>query len=217
MDFEHARFNMIEQQVRPWEVLDLRVLDMLRAVRREDFCPPQYRNMAFADLPLPLERGQTMMRPAVEGRMLQALATRPEDTVLEIGTGSGFITACLAELGREVTSLDIDPEFIRAARPRLECPECANVRLEVADAVLAYEPGRSFDVICVTGAVHVLPERFKSWLAPGGRLFAVRGLAPAMEAVLITRVGESTFEEQSLFETDLPYLTHAAPPRQFVM
>ena len=217
MDFEHARFNMIEQQVRPWEVLDLRVLDVLRGIKREDYVPPQYRNMAFADLPLPLERGQTMMRPVVEGRMLQALATRPEDTVLEIGTGSGFITACLAELGREVTSLDIDPEFIRAARPRLECPECANVRLEVADAVHGYEPVRSFDVICVTGAVHVLPERFKSWLAPGGRLFAVRGLAPAMEAVLVTRTGESTFEEQSLFETDLPYLTHAAPPRQFVM
>ena len=217
MDFEHARFNMIEQQVRPWEVLDLRVLDVLRGIKREDYVPPQYRNMAFADLPLPLERGQTMMRPVVEGRMLQAVATRPEDTVLEIGTGSGFITACLAELGREVTSLDIDPEFIRVARPRLECPECANVRLEVADAVLAWEPGRRFDVICVTGAVHVVPERFKAWLAPGGRLFAVRGLAPAMEAVLITRVGESTFEEQSLFETDLPYLTHAAPPRQFVM
>ena len=217
MDFEHARFNMIEQQVRPWEVLDLRVLDVLRAVRREDFVPAQYRSMAFVDMPVPLERGATMMRPVVEGRMLQALAVRPEDTVLEIGTGSGFITACLAELGREVTSIDIDPEFIRAARPRLECPECANVRLEVADAVLAYDPGRSFDVICVTGAVHVVPERFKAWLAPGGRLFAVRGVAPAMEAVLVTRVGDSTFEEQSLFETELGYLVNAAPPRKFVM
>lgn len=217
LDFEHARFNMIEQQVRPWEVLDPRVLEVLRVIKREDFVPPRYRSMAFADLPLPLGHGEMMMRPVVEGRMLQALAARPEDTVLEIGTGSGFITACLAELGREVTSIDIDAEFVRAARPRLECLDCANVRFEVADAVTGYEPGRSFDLVCVTGAVHTVPDRFKSWLAPGGRLFAVRGAAPAMEAVLLTRVGDAEFLEQSLFETDLPYLVNAAPPRRFVM
>ena len=218
LDFERARFNMVEQQVRTWEVLDARVLGVLRTVKREDFVPPRHRKVAFADLALPIEGGErpeVMMKPVVEGRMLQAVAAGESDSILEIGTGTGFITACLAELGREVTSIDIEPKFVERASQRLASAGATNVKLDVADA-LAYEPGRTFDVVCVTGAVHTVPKRFLEWLAPGGRLFVVTGESPAMDARLVTRV-EGGERVESLFETDLPYLLHAEPPRRFVL
>jgi protein-L-isoaspartate(D-aspartate) O-methyltransferase len=214
MDFERARFNMVEQQVRPWEVLDPRVLDVLRVVRREDFVSPRHRRLAFADVALPIDDTEFMMKPVVEGRMLQALALRPEDSILEIGTGSGFITACLAYLGREVVSVELKPELVERARARLG--ECSNLRIEVADA-LSFEPARTFDRICVTGAVAEVPAQFRRWLAADGRLFVVRGESPAMEAVAIARVSEDQFVEESLFETDLPYLVGAAPRPKFVL
>lgn len=218
LDFERARFNMIEQQVRPWEVLDPRVLETMARVRREDFVPPRWRKLAFADLALPLdEAGEVMMRPVVEGRMLQALDVKPGDSVLEIGTGSGYITACLAALGRDVDSIDIRPAFVERARQRLAAIDAANVRLAAADAMAGLPPGRDWDCICVTGAVHVIPADWPRALRPGGRLFAVRGRAPAMEAVLLTRIGASQWSESSLFETELPYLVHAAPPREFAL
>ncbi len=213
LDFQQARHAMVEQQVRPWDVLDPRVLAVLMQVRREDFVPQRHRKLAFSDAPLPLDHGEVMMKPVVEGRLLQAMNLEPGDEVLEIGTGSGFITACLAALTREVTSIDRHPDFIERARARLAVDGVSNVRLECAD-VFAWQPGRLFDAIGVTGAVATDPERFGAWLKPGGRLFVVHGLSPVQEALRITRRGES-FHRESLFETDIPYLHGAAPAPHF--
>lgn len=213
IDFQQARFAMVEQQVRPWEVLDPRVLETLMAVHREDFVPTRHRKLAFADLPLPLEHGEVMMKPVVEGRMLQAMAIEPGNDVLEIGTGSGFVTACLSRLARDVTSVDRHADFTDRVRARLASDGVANVRIETAD-VFAWEPGRQFDAICVTGAVASEPERFGGWLKDGGRLFVIHGRSPVQEALLITRRGDA-FHHESLFETDVPYLHGAEPAAQF--
>ena len=213
MNFDQARFAMIEQQVRPWDVLDPRVLDAMTTVRREDFVAEAHRQLAFADLPLPLAHGEVMMKPVVEGRMLQALALEPGDEVLEIGTGSGFVTACLARLARAVHSIDLHADFIATAKARLERAGVGNARLEVADA-LQWQPGRQFDAIAVTGAVAVIPAAFAEWLRPGGRMFVVRGHSPVQEAVRVTRRADALHFE-SLFETDIPYLHGAAPTAQF--
>jgi len=213
MNFDQARFAMIEQQVRPWDVLDPRVLDVMASVKREDFVPAAHRQLAFADLPLPLPHGESMLKPVVEGRLLQALGLEPGDEVLEIGTGAGYVTACLAQLARAVTSIDIHEDFIAAARARLDAAGIGNVRLERADA-LDYQPGRQFDAIAVTGAVASIPEAFASWLRPGGRMFIVRGASPVQEAVRATRRGDALHLE-SLFETDIPYLQGAAPAPAF--
>lgn len=215
MNFEQARFAMIEQQVRPWDVLDPRVLDTLMAVHREDFVAPAHRQLAFADLPLPLAHGEVMMKPVVEGRMLQAMSVEPGDELLEIGTGSGFITACLARLGRSVTSIDLHEDFVETARQRLLQSGASNVRLELADA-LQWQPGRQFDAIAVTAAVASVPAVFTDWLKPGGRLFVIRGFSPVQEAVRIVRNGDD-LQVESLFETDVPYLRGAAPVPQFTL
>lgn len=215
IDFEQARFAMIEQQIRPWEVLDPRVLDAMRAIKREDFVPPRHRKLAFADLVLPLEHDEAMMKPAVEGRLLQALDLAAEDSVLEIGTGSGYITACLGVLARAVVSIDIHGDFVEKARARFGGGTHANISLFEADAV-SFDPGCQFDAVCFTGAVTELPTRALSWLRPGGRLFAVRGHAPAQEAVRWLRCGER-FEPLSLFECELGYLHGFAPTPQFVL
>jgi protein-L-isoaspartate(D-aspartate) O-methyltransferase len=212
---EVTRQNMIENQVRPWEVLDPRVLDVLAAVRREDFVPARYRAVAFADMALPIGSGETMMKPTVEGRMLQALGLTAEDRVLEIGTGSGFVTACLARLASSVTSIEIRAELADAARTRIAAAGAKNVRVEVADAVKGFKTGERFDAVVVTGAVYAVPDHFRAWVAPEGRLFAIVGESPAMQAMLLTRADETHWREQSLFETDLRYLTHAEPPRRF--
>jgi protein-L-isoaspartate(D-aspartate) O-methyltransferase len=213
MNFDQARFAMIEQQVRPWDVLDPRVLDAMASVKREDFVPAAHRQLAFADLPLPLPHGESMLKPVVEGRLLQALGLEPGEEVLEIGTGSGYVTACLAQLARAVTSIDIHSDFVAAVRARLDAAGIGNVRLECGDA-LTWHPGRQFDAIAVTGAVASIPEAFVSWLRPGGRMFIVRGASPVQEAVRATRRGESLHIE-SLFETDIPYLQGAAPAPAF--
>jgi protein-L-isoaspartate(D-aspartate) O-methyltransferase len=212
-----ARQNMIENQVRPWEVLDPRVLDVLAAVRREDFVPSRYRTVAFADMALPIGHGETMMKPTVEGRLLQALDLTADDRVLEIGTGSGFITACLARLAGTVTSVELHADFAEAARARVAASGAKNVRIEVADAVRGFETGERFDAVVVTGAVYALPDRFRAWVAPHGRLFAIVGESPAMQAMLYTHAEDSHWREESLFETDLPYLMHAEPPRRFAL
>ncbi len=213
MNFDQARFAMIEQQVRPWDVLDPRVLEAMTLVRREDFVAEAHRQLAFADLPLPLAHGEVMMKPVHEGRMLQALALQHSDEVLEIGTGSGYITACLAQLARAVVSIDLHADFIVAARDRLDRAAIGNVRLETADA-LHWQPGRQFDAIAVTGAVASIPDTFTNWLRPGGRLFIVHGQSPVQEAVIVTRRAE-TLHVESLFETDIPYLRGAAPAPAF--
>jgi protein-L-isoaspartate(D-aspartate) O-methyltransferase len=215
MNFDQARFAMIEQQVRPWDVLDPRVLDALMAVHREDFVAEAHRQLAFADLPLPLAHGEVMMKPVVEGRMLQALNLEPGDEVLEIGTGSGFVTACLARLARAVVSIDVHGDFIETARKRLGNAGISNVRLEVADA-LHWQPGRQFDAIAVTAAVSRVPEAFTQWLKPGGRLFVIHGNSPVQEAVRLTR-RDGAFHLESLFETDIPYLHGAELVPQFTL
>ncbi|WP_448102568.1 protein-L-isoaspartate O-methyltransferase family protein [Luteibacter jiangsuensis] len=217
MNFEQARQNMVENQVRPWEVLDADVLETLKSVRREDFVAPEHRNVAFADLTLPLGHGEVMMKPVIEGRVLQAVALNKVDEVLEIGTGSGYLTACLARLAAKVTSLDMHADFVEAARARLAAAGVANVSLETAEAVNGYTPAGVFDAVVVTGAVHTVPEKFVRWLKPGGRMFVVRGDSPAQTAVLLTHEGDGRYREESLFETDLPYLAHAAPVKRFVL
>ena len=215
MNFDQARFAMIEQQVRPWDVLDPRVLEALMVVHREDFVVASHRQLAFADLPLPLAHGEVMMKPVVEGRMLQALLLEPSDEVREIGTGSGFATACLARLARAVTSIDIHADFIASAGQRLANASVSNVRLETADA-LAWQPGRQFDAIAVTAAVAKIPAAFSDWLKPGGRLFVINGLSPVQDAVRITRRNDALHVE-SLFETDVPYLHGAEPVPHFTL
>lgn len=216
MNFDQARQNMVENQVRPWEVLDGRVLDVLRQVRREDFVPPAHRQFAFADLNLPLGHGEVMMKPVLEGRVLQALELKPEDSVLEIGTGSGFLTACLAKLAAQVTSVDIHEDFTAAASQRLQAAGITNAQLVTGDAVNTWQPQGTFDAMVVTGAVYRIPDRFLGWLKPGGRLLVIRGESPVQQVLVLTHEGNGRYREESLFETDLPYLAHAEPPRRFV-
>lgn len=217
LNLELARHNMVEQQVRPWDVLDQRVLDTLKVIRRENFVPHPYRNLAFADLSLPLGHRETMMKPTIEGRLLQALAVNVTDNILEIGTGSGFLTACLAYLGQSVISLEQHADFVTTAKDRLAAAGMSNVKLETIDAVYEYQPQQSFDAIAVTGGAYALPQRFREWLNPGGRLFAIVGESPAMRATLYTRISNTEWKEEILFETDLPYLNHCAPPKHFVL
>lgn len=215
MNFERARFNMVEQQVRPWEVLDARVLQVLETVHREDFVPVRYRKLAFADLSIPLAHGECMMRPNVEGRMLQALELSEDETALEIGTGSGFITACLAQLASRVVSVEVYEDLHLEAEARLRDKHADNVELFVGDVFSGWQPEQAHDVVVVTGSVPEVPELFRGWVNPGGRLFVVTGKSPAMEARLLTRVGVSDWSDESLFETDLPRLVNAEPPPAF--
>jgi protein-L-isoaspartate(D-aspartate) O-methyltransferase len=214
-DFDQARFNMIEQQVRPWDVLDQRVLDTMNRVPREDFVPERYRSLAFADTNIPLGHDQVMMAPAVEGRMLQALAIRPEDSILEIGTGSGYMTACLASLGQQVTSIDIMSEFTSTAAATLTRHDIGNTSLQTSDAANGIDSDKRYDVIAVTGSLPVLQQQFHRNLNIGGRLFVITGKPPVMEALLITRIDENNWARESLFETSLPPLIHASEPQDF--
>ena len=216
MNFEQARLNMVENQVRPWEVLDARVLDVLSRVHREDFVDAAHRQLAFADLCLPLGHGEVMMKPVVEGRALQALELLPTDRVLEIGTGSGFLTACMATLSAQITSVDIHADFTAVATQRLHAAAIANATLVTGEAVSAWQPDGLFDALVATGAVSEIPSRWLTWLKPGGRALIVRGQSPVQQATLLTHEGAGRYREEILFETDLPYLTHAEPPQRFV-
>ena len=213
LDVNAARRQMIEQQVRAWQVLDLTVLEAMERVPREEFAPPAYRELAFGDLNVPLGHGQSMLTPKLEGRMLQALDMQPNDEVLEIGTGSGYVSACLASLGREVLSLEIHPDLAQLAAAKLAANGHHNVGVVTADA-LAWDSERRFDAICVTGAVAAVPPRFLQWLRPGGRLFVVTGVAPVMDAVVL-HAEAGGLRSESLLETDIPYLVGAAPPAVF--
>ncbi len=213
LNIEQARHAMVEQQVRPWNVVDLHVLETLTSVPREIFVPEQYKQLAFTDTSLPIGHEQWMLKPVVEGRLLQALNLKANDEVLEVGTGSGFITACLARMTRAVTSIDIHADFIDAAKTKLKSLDLNNVHFEHVD-VFNYQPNRQFDAIVITGSMVVLPEAFKNWLLPQGRLFIIQGQSPVQEAVCITRVGDR-FESESLFETDVPYLVGAQPTSHF--
>jgi protein-L-isoaspartate(D-aspartate) O-methyltransferase len=214
-NFELARHNMIEQQIRPWDVLDQRVLDTLARMPREDFVPERYRNLAFSDVAIPLGHGEVMLKPNVEGRILQALAVLPTDHVLEVGTGSGYLTACLARLAASVVSVDIVPEFVEAARQKFKAHGLNNVVLHTGDASRGWGEHR-YNAIAVTGSVAEVAEVWRQSLSLGGRLFVVMGQPPVMEALLITRVGEREWVRESLFETELPPLRNVAPSRTFV-
>jgi protein-L-isoaspartate(D-aspartate) O-methyltransferase len=216
MNFEQARFNMVEQQIRTWEVLDQRVLDLLLRVRREDYVPPQHRALAFADMEIPLGHGEKMLAPKLEARMLQELALGPGDRILEVGTGSGYMTALLASLGGHVTSIDIIPEFTKAAGARLAANGIANVALETADAARGWERGAPYDAIVLTGSVPVLPDAIPASLRRGGRLIAVVGEAPVMEARLVTCEGAGAYSSVGLFETCIAPLQNAPQAAKFV-
>lgn len=214
LDFAKAREAMVEQQVRPWDVLDTRVLEVLSMLPRDAFVPEATRALAYADLALPIAHGQHMLKPVVEGRVLQALALSPADSVLEIGTGTGYLTACLGRLARDVVSLELHADLAEAAAARLAALGLdGNIRVETADA-LQVRTERRFDAVCVSGAVEAIPPHFLDWLAPNGRMFVVHGRAPAMAAVLV-RNQVNARRIESLFETELPYLVGAAPAPEF--
>lgn len=214
-DLETARFNMIAQQIRPWEVIDERVLEALQTVPRERFVGDEYQGLAFADVALPIGEGQAMMKPVQEARMLQALAVQPGDSVLEIGTGSGFVTACLAYLGGVVTSYEIHPALSEAAARHLDALKVGNVELVAGDGLHASLAPGSFLVIAVTGSLPTYPDYLEDLLAPGGRLFVVVGEEPAMTAMLVSRTAEGEIWRETLFETVLPRLENAPQPDRF--
>ncbi len=219
MELEQARFNMIEQQIRPWDVLDQKVLDLLARIPREDFVPEDYRRLAYADIAVPIGEGEVMMHPKLEGRMLQAVDLHPTDVVLEIGTGSGYVTALLAAATHHVYSVEIHAALLEGAAARLAARGVENVTLETGDAALGWDVhDLRYDVIVITGSLPQLPESFPAMLNRGGRLFAVVGEAPVMEAVLIRRVGGHGHDlsREALFETELPPLRNAPRPRRFV-
>ncbi len=215
IDIERARFNMAEQQIRPWEVFDDRVLEVMQKVPRERFVPHAYRELAFADLRIPLGHGEVMMEPKVEARMLQALEIRPTDHILEVGTGSGFVTACLATLGNSVVSYDIHEDFVESAGDKLARQGINNVRLHTGNPLeLEALPQAGFDVVAVTGSMPFYDPALEAVLAPGGRLFQVVGESPVMHAMRVVRRGDE-FVQEYLFETDLPPLRHIPVPRHF--
>jgi protein-L-isoaspartate(D-aspartate) O-methyltransferase len=216
MNFELARTQMLGQQLRAWEVLDDRVLRTFAETPRENFVPRDYRDLAFADVEIPLGHGQSMLAPKVEGRILQALQVEPIDDVLVVGTGSGYLTACLARLAKHVTSIDIFPDFIAAAEPRLAACGVRNAELATADA-LAVSYRARFDAIAVTASVPSLDRHFIEMLRPQGRLFVVVGREPAMEARLVTLQPDGQTTTAGLFETVLAPLVNADRPEPFVL
>jgi protein-L-isoaspartate(D-aspartate) O-methyltransferase len=214
MDIEQARFNMVEQQIRTWDVLDQNVLDLLFAVRREDFVPADYRLLAFADLEIPLGDHQKMWAPKMEARVLQELQLAQGERVLEIGTGSGYFTALLSRHGAEVTSVEINPRLAAEAKSKLTRAGIGSIELAVGDGAQGW--GReTYDAIVLTGSVPMLPEKFIEQLAPGGRVFAVVGEPPVMLARLTRWVGPGAFAKRILFETVIDPLTNAAAPARF--
>jgi len=202
---EIAKFNMIEQQIRPWEVLDHRVLSTLEQVDRVDFVREAYKGLAYADCQIPVANGVSMLPPTIEGRMLQALLIKPADRVLEVGSGGGFITACLAKLAERVTSIDPSAEIIDFARTNVANSGQDNVEFKQL-GLAQIDTAEAYDAIAVTGSLQSVPENLKLALKPGGRMFVVTGRSPVMQALLITRIGASEWTTQSLFETDLPRL-----------
>lgn len=215
-DLEHLRYTMIEQQIRTWEVLDQRVLDLLSRVRREEFVPPAYRALAFFDMEIPLGHGEKMLQPKLEARMVQELALTDQDHILEVGTGSGYMTALLAMLSGHVCSVDIVPEFTQGAGERLAACGIRNVSLDTGDAARGWGKRGPYDAIVLTGSVPLLGEDFRTQLKPGGRLLAVVGEPPVMSAQLVTRAGGASYNALNLFETCIASLRNAPHPERFV-
>ena len=215
MNLEQARINMVEQQIRTWEVLDQEVLDLLYVIPREEFVPPQHRALAFSDLELPLGEGEHMWQPKLEARVLQELALKRTDRVLEVGTGSGYLTALMAYRAAEVCSVEIRAALADFGRRNLERHGADNVMLEIGDAARGWARHAPYDAIVLTGSTPILPQGFLDQLAAGGRLFAVVGEAPAMQARLVTCTAPGTSSSVDLFETVLRPLANAEQPRRF--
>lgn len=214
MNTEYARLQMVNQQVRGWNVYDEDVLAMLKEMPREHFVPEGFESLAFADMAIPIGHGEHMMTPTIEGRVLQALSLDGDEDVLEIGTGSGFMTACLARLSAHVTSIDIHADFVESAAARLTQEGISNVEILQMDATSDLPEG-GFDAIAVTGSIQTFDPRFVEALRPHGRLFVVTGDGPAMHAKLIERTEEHDWQTVSLFETDLAPLVHGSLPARF--
>ncbi|HEY0666226.1 MAG TPA: protein-L-isoaspartate O-methyltransferase [Gallionella sp.] len=216
LNIEKARFNMVEQQIRPCDVLDPSILELLKQVHREHFVPESKKELAFVDMEIPLGHGVSMWSPKLEARALQELHVSRSDKVLEVGTGSGFMTALLAAQAGHVTSVEIVPELSARAGQKLHACHCDNVTLEIGDASQGWGQGTKYDVIVLTGSTPVLPAALQDSLNIGGRMFAIVGDAPAMTAKLITRVSPDTFETVNILETSVAPLQNAQQPKRFV-
>ncbi|WDD93222.1 protein-L-isoaspartate O-methyltransferase [Burkholderia sp. FERM BP-3421] len=215
MNIENARFNMIEQQIRPWDVLDQEVLDLLSVIKRENFVPAAHRNLAFADLELPLPGGRKMLFPRVEARILQELAVKKHESVLEIGAGSGFMAALLAHRAQHVVSVEIDPALAALAAENLRNNGVTNAEVVLADGSQGLPAKAPFDVICVSGGLPVVPQALLEQLKVGGRLAAFVGGRPVMKAQIITRVDDTQFRVADVFETYVDHLVNAVEPSRF--
>lgn len=213
MNLDQARFFMVEQQIRPWDVLDPQVLDLLENLPRHEFVQPDQQKLAYSDIELPIGEGQHMLMPKIEAKILQAIDVAESDEVLEIGTGSGYMTALLASLAKTVTSIEIHESLQNTAKTRLTAFD--NIDFQVGDASQTWHDLKDYDVIVLTGSCGSLPQSYKTKLKLGGRLFAIIGTSPAMEAKLITRLSEHEWLEESLFETDVTPLINAASKPAF--
>ena len=209
MNFEQARTNMIEQQIKPWDVPNQTVLDLLSEIHREDFVPDEYKRLALADIRIPLAHDRVTMTPKVEARLLQALEIKPDDEILEVGTGCAYMTALLAKSGHHVHSIDIQPEFTEQARLKLQQHNIHNVTLEYGNAIHGWQQFSPYDVIVLTGSIPVLEDYLQKQLKVGGRMFAITGQSPVMEARLIKHTSENEWKNEILFETDFPELEGA--------
>ena len=216
MDLERARYNMVESQIRTWEVLDQRVLDTLSAVRREEYVPDQYRPLAFVDMEIPLGHGEAMLTPKLEARILQELTLNDGDRVLEVGSGSGYMTALLAALAGHVHSVELHADLARSAQRKLTEHGVRNATVETGDAGDGWPAHAPYDAIVLTGSVPLLPETFKRQLKPRGRLLAVVGVPPVMTARLLVSLGQSVYSEVGLFETCIAPLRNVPQPERFV-
>lgn len=215
MNIEQARFNMIEQQIRPWDVLDTEVLDLLHVVKRENFVPVAHKALAFVDTEIPLPGGENMLFPKIEARLLQDVNVKKHESVLEIGTGSGYMAALLGYRARHVTSIEISPALKALAEQNLAANGVTNVTVELGDGAQGWSAGAPFDVVVVSGALPELPEALLKLIKVGGRLAVIIGQAPAMKAQLITRTGEAGYDTRTLFETQVKPLLLANKPSAF--
>lgn len=215
MNVEQARFNMVEQQIRPWNIFDPRLLALLGRVPREDFVPAAHKALAFADLALPLPGGQAMLPPKVQARIVQDLAIQPHETVLEIGTGTGYLTALLAHFAQRVISLELQAELVAQARQNLQKAGVLNAEVRQADGARGTPAEAPFDVIVLSGSVHEVPAHLLNCLKPGGRLFAIVGDEPVMRATVVTRTGEQTFQSAQNWDTVAPRLENFQQPTRF--
>ena len=215
MNIEQARFNMIEQQIRPWKVLDPQVLDLLATLPREQFVPEAYQGLAFADIAIPLGNDRFMLHPREEGRLLQAIKPNSNEKVLVVGTGSGYVTALLASMANQVIAIDSDEQFINLAKENLAALNIKNVTFNCTDAFQGLEQEAPFDAIVVLGSMQVLSDSIKKQMAVGGRMFCILGKEPTMEALLINRLSETEWQEEGLFETIVPALENSPEAEQF--